>query len=174
VTLTLTLIVGVSREDLLLLSCDYEMQMFSWEDQTLLKAYTSKEESMRETTIKELDSSVVRVLEEEATNLYASADGSYPGHCTAFAVTQDRTQGKKRPGLCAQNVDEAPWGWLDGEKDVVFHHKTPETGLETMLYTHPGVPAYCGMNNRGGSEIPVDSWKSCGFQPHSNPILTPF
>ena len=35
-----------------------------------------------------------------------------------------------------------------GQLDGVIHHRD-ESGLETLIYTHPGIPAYMGMNSAG-------------------------
>ena len=69
-----------------------------------------------------------------------------PGRCTAFALT-DAAGGA---ALCGQNVDEACAGWFDGKRDVVVRHVSSEASTpHALLYTHPGVPAYCGLNSAG-------------------------
>ena len=65
--------------------------------------------------------------------------------CTSFFVTGDAS--KDRKTIAAQTNDENLMEWRH-ELDVVIHHKS-EGGNEMMIYTHPGVPAYMGMNNRG-------------------------
>ena len=35
-----------------------------------------------------------------------------------------------------------------GKFDVLLHHLDP-SGLQTFIYTHPGIPAYMGMNSGG-------------------------
>jgi hypothetical protein len=67
------------------------------------------------------------------------------GRCTAFAVTEGQA-----PPICAQNVDEWTGGWLDGSRDVVIRIKPDDASEpDVLLYTHPGTPAYCGMNSAG-------------------------
>lgn len=66
--------------------------------------------------------------------------------CTAFLATNNAVEGNGT--ICAQTNDERFDEWLH-ELDVVIHHKDDLTGLEVLTYTHPGVPAYMGMNNKG-------------------------
>lgn len=66
--------------------------------------------------------------------------------CTAFLAMGKATQNGSV--LCGQTNDERLDEWLH-ELDVVIHHLDPESGLEVLTYTHPGIPAYMGMNNAG-------------------------
>ena len=66
--------------------------------------------------------------------------------CSAFAAAGKMTADGR--AICGQTNDESYKEWV-GQLDVVLHHVQPDTGRETLLYTHPGVPAYMGMNNRG-------------------------
>ncbi|MHC4562837.1 MAG: C45 family autoproteolytic acyltransferase/hydrolase [Planctomycetota bacterium] len=50
--------------------------------------------------------------------------------------------------ICAENNDERPWEWDDAKQDVVLH-LIDDDGLETLTYTHPGIPACMGMNSAG-------------------------
>jgi len=58
--------------------------------------------------------------------------------CTAFA----------RPGLAGQNDDETPSDFLNGAEDTVFHMKGGGQP-EALIFTHPGMAAYMGMNEHG-------------------------
>jgi len=69
-----------------------------------------------------------------------------PEHCTAFAVMGPAS--KSAELICGQNNDEYLHHWADGQLDGVIHHRD-ESGLETLIYTHPGIPAYMGMNSAG-------------------------
>jgi len=69
-----------------------------------------------------------------------------PDHCTGFAAMAGSTKDGRL--LCGQNNDERFDHWAAGQKDLVVHHKN-ESGLETLIYTHPGIPAYMGMNSSG-------------------------
>ncbi len=73
----------------------------------------------------------------------AEADAAeQQGGCTSFAAfTPDGL-------ICAENNDERPWEWDEGTRDVVLH-LIDEDGLETLTFTHPGIPAYMGMNSAG-------------------------
>ncbi|MDE0220924.1 MAG: C45 family autoproteolytic acyltransferase/hydrolase [Spirochaetaceae bacterium] len=66
------------------------------------------------------------------------------GHCTALGAAGDATVAGDV--ICGQNNDELIAGWLGGAADVIVHH-TADDGLQTLLYTHAGVPAYMGMNS---------------------------
>ena len=68
------------------------------------------------------------------------------GHCTALGAAGDATVAGDL--ICGQNNDELIAGWLGGAVDVIVHH-TADDGLQTLLYTHAGVPAYMGMNSAG-------------------------
>ena len=69
-----------------------------------------------------------------------------PEHCTAFAVMGEAS--KTSELICGQNNDECLHHWAAGQLDGVIHHRA-ESGLETLIYTHPGIPAYMGMNSAG-------------------------
>lgn len=64
--------------------------------------------------------------------------------CTSFFVTGAATGGKT---IAGQTNDENLREWRH-ERDVVIHHKGSD-GKEILTYTHPGVPAYMGINNQG-------------------------
>jgi hypothetical protein len=67
-------------------------------------------------------------------------------HCTSFAA---RGRATVNGGvLCGQTNDEDPANWANGDADIVVHHVAPD-GLETLIYTHSGLPAYMGMNSAG-------------------------
>lgn len=69
-----------------------------------------------------------------------------PEHCTAFAAMGDAS--KTAELICGQNNDECLHHWAAGQLDGVIHHCS-ESGMETFIYTHPGIPAYMGMNSAG-------------------------
>jgi len=69
-----------------------------------------------------------------------------PEHCTAFAAMGDAS--KTAELICGQNNDECLNQWAAGQLDAVIHHRS-ESGMETFIYTHPGIPAYMGMNSAG-------------------------
>ena len=73
----------------------------------------------------------------------AADEGS--GKCTSFAVTGRCTE--TGAVLCGQTNDERTDEWAS-DLDVVLKHKNIE-GRSALIYTHPGVPAYMGMNDRG-------------------------
>lgn len=66
--------------------------------------------------------------------------------CTAFAVTD--ANGEQRT-LCGQNVDESAIDFLDGSLDLVVCLKSSEGIPDALVFTHPGMPAYCGLNSGG-------------------------
>lgn len=66
--------------------------------------------------------------------------------CTSFLATGKAT--KDGSTIIAQTNDEDLNEML-WELDVTIHHVDPETGYESLIYTHPGIPAMMGMNNRG-------------------------
>ena len=68
------------------------------------------------------------------------------GHCTALGAAGDATVAGGV--ICGQNNDELMADWLGGAADVIVHH-TAGDGLQTLIYTHAGVPAYMGMNSAG-------------------------
>ena len=67
-------------------------------------------------------------------------------HCTALGAAGDATVAGDL--ICGQNNDELMADWLGGAADVIVHHAAAD-GLQTLLYTHAGVPAYMGMNSAG-------------------------
>jgi len=111
---------GLTQEQLCMLGSDFEMQMLSWSDDSLWAASESYD---------------------------GTSESKAPGgRCTAFAITDAHQLGP----LCGQNVDEEPSGWLHGSRDMVIRHVgDPDGSPDVLLYTHPGVPAYCGMNSSG-------------------------
>ena len=111
---------GASRPDLLALATDFEMQMCAWKHDELWNwDWKPPEESQQP---------------------------SEHGRCTAFAVSDALAGG----AMCGQNVDEDPSAWADGRKDVVVRLLSTEpTVPHAAVYTHPGVPAYCGLNGAG-------------------------
>lgn len=66
--------------------------------------------------------------------------------CTSFLLAGEAT--KQGEVIIGQTNDEDSIEWIN-KLDVVIHHKDLITGNEMLIYTHPGVPAYMGMNNRG-------------------------
>lgn len=66
--------------------------------------------------------------------------------CTSFLASGRATRDGKV--ILAQTNDEDLVEML-WELDVTEHHVDPATGREALVYTHPGVPAMMGMNNRG-------------------------
>ncbi len=69
-----------------------------------------------------------------------------PEHCTAFAAMGQAS--KTAELVCGQNNDECLHHWAAGQCDGVVHHRH-RSGMETLVYTHPGIPAYMGMNSAG-------------------------
>jgi isopenicillin-N N-acyltransferase-like protein len=69
-----------------------------------------------------------------------------PEHCTAFAVMN--ASSRNGDLICGQNNDECLHHWAAGGVDGVVHHRQ-DSGLEALIYTHPGIPAYMGMNSAG-------------------------
>jgi len=69
-----------------------------------------------------------------------------PEHCTGFAAMGDASLSGEL--VAGQNNDECFHHWASGDLDGVIHIRE-ETGMETFIYTHPGVPAYMGMNSAG-------------------------
>ena len=66
--------------------------------------------------------------------------------CTGFAAIADASADGGL--ICGQTNDEDLNCWADGQADGVIHH-IDERGLQTLIYTHPGIPAYMGMNSAG-------------------------
>lgn len=67
-------------------------------------------------------------------------------HCTAFAAMNEAS--KNSDLICGENNDESLHHWAAGLLDGVVHHHH-KSGMETLVYTHPGIPAYIGMNSAG-------------------------
>lgn len=73
-------------------------------------------------------------------------DEAISDKCTSFAVKGSATV--DGTVICGQTNDER----LDeyrSEVDCVVHHVDSNSSLETLIYSHPGIPAYMGMNNYG-------------------------
>ena len=77
--------------------------------------------------------------------------------CTGYAGVSAATPGSSVSG---QNNDEDPSLWLDGRLDVVLHYDSDGAAggavggaaggaPAALVYTHPGYPAYMGVNARG-------------------------
>lgn len=81
-------------------------------------------------------------LEKAQTAKQAGENPADQGGCTSFAAfTPDGL-------ICAENNDDRPWDWDEARQDVVLHLIDAD-GLELLTYTHPGIPAYMGMNSAG-------------------------
>eukprot|EP00405_Crypthecodinium_cohnii_P025501 CAMPEP_0206490326 /NCGR_PEP_ID=MMETSP0324_2-20121206/43966_1 /ASSEMBLY_ACC=CAM_ASM_000836 /TAXON_ID=2866 /ORGANISM="Crypthecodinium cohnii, Strain Seligo" /LENGTH=357 /DNA_ID=CAMNT_0053970569 /DNA_START=179 /DNA_END=1252 /DNA_ORIENTATION=- len=67
-----------------------------------------------------------------------------------MAAVNEKCTGFGSPGLSGQNNDEDPSLYLDAAEDVVLAVRGCE-GLSdsALIYTHPGWPAYMGMNGAG-------------------------
>jgi len=70
------------------------------------------------------------------------ASTTTPQRCTAFA----------QPGLAGQNNDETPSDYLQGSEDTVLHMQGGGQPA-ALIYTHPGMAAYMGMNEHGLSVL---------------------
>lgn len=116
--------------DLCMLGTDFEMQMNSWREEGLF-ADTPGGPPSNEPS--------------------GGSPSDPPGRCTGFAVTDGvGPSGAGGLPLCGQNVDEDPSDWLGGSRDVIVRHVADPDGTpDALVYTHPGVPAYCGMNSAG-------------------------
>ena len=66
------------------------------------------------------------------------------GKCTSFLVSKAATYAQKV--IVGQTNEEDNTEWLSA-LDTVIHHVDGEN--EALIYTHPGVTAYTGMNNCG-------------------------
>lgn len=64
--------------------------------------------------------------------------------CSSFLLGKAVTEGGRT--IIGQTNDECYTEWLY-QLDVVLHHVDGER--ESLIYTHPGVPAYMGINNDG-------------------------
>ncbi|MGB1027997.1 MAG: C45 family autoproteolytic acyltransferase/hydrolase, partial [Rhodospirillaceae bacterium] len=66
--------------------------------------------------------------------------------CTGFIAAN---AGTPDPGLLmGQTNDEDPAAWLGGGLDLVVH-RSGGADPDSLIYTHPGVPAYMGINAAG-------------------------
>lgn len=79
------------------------------------------------------------------STVYEKKVGFGSDHCTAFAATGTTTADGNL--ICGQTNDESMIEWAGGALDLVTHHIGEEQ--ETLIYTHPGIPAYMGMNSYG-------------------------
>lgn len=118
---------GIEWETLLLMACDYEMFMTDgvWLPET----------------IPEFKGLWKKVNPDKRQK---------QGHCTAFSSYG--TTAQEQPQYCGQNNDEDPPQWGNATFDVVLHLGKGETN-ESLIYTHPGIPAYMGMNSNGLSVL---------------------
>ena len=64
--------------------------------------------------------------------------------CTSFLLSPKATYAQKV--IVGQTNEECILEWMN-ELDTVIHHV--DNGKESLIYTHPGVPAYTGINNQG-------------------------
>jgi len=64
-------------------------------------------------------------------------------HCTAFGLLT--SDGRV---LAGQNNDELAKYWADARHDCVIRHRHHDN-LAAAIYTHPGIPAYMGINSTG-------------------------
>lgn len=64
--------------------------------------------------------------------------------CTSFLLAPKATYAQKV--IVGQTNEECILEWMN-ELDTVIHHV--DNGKESLIYTHPGVPAYTGINNQG-------------------------
>lgn len=71
---------------------------------------------------------------------------------SSFRPPADKCTGYGAPGLSGQNNDEVPNLYLDASEDVVLSILDPD-GHGALIYTHPGWPAYMGMNSHGVSVL---------------------
>jgi len=66
--------------------------------------------------------------------------------CTGFIAAN---AGRPDIGpILGQTNDEEPSAWLGGACDYVVRH-VDERGGRVLIYSHPGIPAYMGMNSSG-------------------------
>jgi hypothetical protein len=124
---------GASCSDMLLLATDFELQMAAWKHPQ--RFWRNVHDHVDDEPPDQPPQHSVRGLRREA-----------PGRCTAFAK-YDACAGV---ALCGQNVDEDPSGWKGGTEDAVVRLLSDSPQVpHAMVFTHPGVPAYCGMNSEG-------------------------
>eukprot|EP00928_Gymnodinium_smaydae_P039668 TRINITY_DN27046_c0_g1_i1.p1 TRINITY_DN27046_c0_g1~~TRINITY_DN27046_c0_g1_i1.p1 ORF type:complete len:428 (-),score=41.72 TRINITY_DN27046_c0_g1_i1:122-1405(-) len=125
---------SVGEAELCMLGADYEMQMRSWLEPDLQAWRTESSEAPGG-----------RCTAFAVTDAISSSPS--PAH--GYAVTTPKGVGQMVP-MCGQNVDESVEGWFDGRYDVIVRHLgDPHGNPDALVYTHPGVPAYCGMNSVG-------------------------
>lgn len=75
----------------------------------------------------------------------AVAGGHVADKCTGFFAAGEYTADGK--AFCGQTNDEDFSEWIP-YMDVVLKHMNSE-GPSALVYTHPGIAAYMGMNNKG-------------------------
>lgn len=75
----------------------------------------------------------------------AVTGGNVSGKCTGFAVAGEYT--KTGGAICGQTNDECVNEWLS-DLDVVIKHQNSH-GPSSLVYTHPGISSYMGMNDCG-------------------------
>ena len=153
---------GANLRDLLMLGTDFEIQMAAWRDPNRLFADDSaKNNTSANCEAGYKEGTVSNDTVSNSSRDPISGDKLAWGRCTAFAVTGRRGQA----GLCGQNVDEDASGWRDGRCDAVVRlvnsgqDEDLDDGTKNQarlanaptcaVYTHPGVPGYCGMNSAG-------------------------
>lgn len=81
-------------------------------------------------------------------------------------VSKEKCTGFATPGLAGQTNDEPPELYLHAEEDVVLSMEAPQEELgqhvrsgnstdsvSALIYTHPGWPAYMGVNSNGLSVL---------------------
>jgi len=78
-------------------------------------------------------------------SVYEKKVGYGADHCSAFAAMAGMTADGSL--ICGQTNDESLLEWAAGSLDQAIHHKDGES--EVLIYTHPGIPAYMGMNSEG-------------------------
>jgi hypothetical protein len=124
-------------DDLRCLGTDFEMQMLAW-----------RYPHLNNNNIESIDVEGTEGGSIDASDVSPS-ESAPPGKCTAFALVH------RQLALCGQNVDEDGSGWLEGSKDILLKLMSddPKVIPHAMVYTHPGTPAYCGMNSSGLSVL---------------------
>ncbi len=75
----------------------------------------------------------------------AVAGGNVANKCTGFFAAGSYTE--TGGAICGQTNDEDFSEWIP-YLDVVLGHKNSE-GLSALVYTHPGIAAYMGLNEAG-------------------------
>ena len=160
---------GGNLKDLLMLGTDFEMQMAAWRAPSRLFAANNADDALVDQGA--VSEGLVAANDVKDDAPAASSDDSSAGakvawgRCTAFAATGAQ---RGQAGLCGQNVDEEASGWRGGACDAVVrlvNDSACSSGPDEMqprlqpsrlttaptcaVYTHPGVPGYCGMNDAG-------------------------